>query len=385
MTSIFDQVIDRRSSDSVKWNFFDEDVLPMWVADMDFRVAEPIVRALQDRVAHGVFGYRRPAHDLCEVIAERMLRLYGWKVHAEEVVLFPGVITGFNLACQAFAGQGQGVLVQTPVYTPFLTAPTNAGAVLQPMQLTQEQDGRYSVDYDRFAATFDERTRVYLLCNPHNPVGRVYTGAELVRMAEICLERQVVICSDEIHSELVFNGHRHVPIASLSPEISQQTITLSSPSKAFNIPGLFCSYAVIQNPELRRKFQAARRGLVNEGNLLGIVAAEAAYRDGDDWLREVLVYLQANRDFLFEYVRSELPQLRMALPEGTYLAWLDCREIKVSQSSPCEFFIQQARVGMNDGSTFGAGGKNFVRLNFGCQRSILQEALERMKRAMESL
>jgi len=377
----FDEVIDRRSSDSEKWNQYEADVLPLWVADMDFRVAEPILRALHDRLSHGVFGYGEDGPGLREAVSERMERLYGWKVHPDEVVLFPGVITGFNLACQAFTKAGEGVLVQTPVYPPFLSAPLNAGALRQEMELSRQPDGRYAIDFERFESAMDLTTRLFLLCNPHNPVGRVYTREELQAMAEICLKRNVLICADEIHGELVFEGHRHIPIASLSPEISQATITLGSPSKAFNIPGLYCSYAIIQNPKLRRRFQAARRGLVGHGNILGMVAGEAAYREGDEWLTQVLRYLQANRDLLFNVLQETMPDLKMALPEGTYLAWIDCRSAGICEK-PGEFFLKEARVALVDGEVFGKGGDGFVRLNFGCRRGVLLEALERMREAL---
>lgn len=377
----FDEVIDRRSSDSEKWNQYDADVLPLWVADMDFRVAEPVLRALHNRLSHGIFGYGHDGLSLREAVSERMEKLYDWKVHPDEVVLFPGVISGFNLACQAFTKVGEGVLVQTPVYPPFLSAPLNAGALRQEMELSRGPDGRYTIDFDRFEAAMDLTTRLFLLCNPHNPVGRVFTREELQAMAEICLKRNVLICADEIHAELVFEGHRHIPIASLSPEISQVTITLGSPSKAFNIPGLYCSYAIIQNPELRRRFQAARRGLVGYGNLLGMVAGEAAYREGDEWLTQVLRYLQGNRDLLFNVLRETIPDLKMALPEGTYLAWIDCRSAGI-RKKPGEFFLEKARVALVDGGVFGRGGDGFVRLNFGCRREVLLEALERMRKAL---
>ncbi len=378
----FDEVIDRRSSDSEKWNQYESDVLPLWVADMDFRVAEPIVHALSDRLSHGVFGYGKDGPGLREAVSERMERLYSWKVHPDEVVLFPGVISGFNLACQAFTKAGEGVLVQTPVYPPFLSAPLNAGALRQEMELCRQPDGRYTIDFKRFESAMDSTTRLFLLCNPHNPVGRVFTREELQAMAEICLKRNVFICADEIHGELVFEGHRHVPIASLSPEIGQMTITLGSPSKAFNIPGLYCSYAIIQNPELRRRFQAARRGLVGHGNILGMVAGEVAYREGDEWLTQVLRYLQVNRNLLYDVIRETMPDLKMALPEGTYLAWIDCRSAGIHEK-PGEFFLKEARVALVDGEVFGKGGDGFVRLNFGCRRAVLLEALERMRAALE--
>jgi cystathionine beta-lyase len=222
---------------------------------------------------------------------------------------------------------------------------------------------------------------LFILCNPHNPVGRIYTQGELLHMAEICLRSGVVICSDEIHSDLVYSGFQHVPIASLDSDIAQKTITLMSPSKTFNLAGLQCSFAIIQNRELRKKYLAARKGLVPWVNLMGLAAAQAAYSDGQEWLDQLLIYLQGNREFLYDYIQSSLPGIRMVKPEATYLAWLDCTQAKI-MGSPYEFFLERARVALNDGKTFGNGGEGYVRLNFACPRSTLSEALFRMKEAL---
>lgn len=378
----FDSPIIRKGTDSEKWREYGPDVLPLWVADMDFAAPEPVLRALHERISHGVFGYGGETKALSELICERMFRKHNWKVEPNEVVHFPGVITGFNLACQAFAGPGNGVLIQTPVYPPFLSAPANAGSIRQEMRLTQDANGRYTVDLERFEGAMDDATRVFLLCNPHNPVGRIYSRDELSGMAEACMRRGVIMCSDEIHGDLVFNGHPHTPIASLDAEIAQRTITLSSPSKTFNIPGLYCSYAIIQNADLRRRFEEAQRGLVTHGNLLGLVAGAAAYREGDEWLEQLIAYLQGNRDYLYETIQHEMPMLKMVKPEGTYLAWVDCREAGI-EGKAGTFFLKKGRVALVDGSHFGKGGEGFVRINFGCARSVLRDALERMKEALE--
>jgi cystathionine beta-lyase len=398
----FDSLPDRRSTESAKWRVYPEDVLPLWVADMDFVSPEPVIRALQERVAHGVFGYPyfSPIIDgkpsgLAEVFIQRLETLYGWQVQPQDLLFIPGVVAGFNMACHALAAHEEGesptqngVLVQTPVYPPFLTAHTVAGMTRQEMELTCNPDGTYAIDWQAFEAAITPETRMFLLCNPHNPVGRVFRRDELERMAEICLRHGMVICSDEIHCDLIFSGQRHIPIASLNPEIARNTITLMAPSKTFNIAGLECSVAVIQNDSLRRRFRNAHKGLVHGVNVLGGVAAEAAYRGGQEWLDQLLVYLEANRDFLYDTVKRDLPAIRMAKPEGTYLAWLDCRgaDFDDSQSghSPAfDFFLQKAKVAFNDGKTFGRGGEGFVRLNFGCPRSLLVEALDRMKRALD--
>ena len=379
----FDEIIDRRRTDSNKWRKYPADVLPLWVADMDFRSPESVIRALHERVEHGVFGYGVEQPEFCEVFLDRLQTRYGWRVSPEAILVIPGVIPGFNLAGRALTVTGDGLLLQTPVYPPILRVPGNVGLTSDEMELTRQADGRYTIDFDRFETTIRERTRVFLLCNPHNPVGRVFRTDELLRMAEICLGRGLLICADEIHCDLVFSGQRHVPIASLDPEVAARTITLMAPSKTFNLPGLKCSVAIIPNAPLREKFGAARVDLVKAVNVLGYAAALAAYRDGQPWLDELLRYLEANRDFLVEYVRSKLPGVSMAPPEATYLAWLDCREGDLPRNDPYTFFLDEARVALNDGKAFGCGGAGFVRLNFACPRAILAEALDRMRQALE--
>jgi len=378
----FDTVIDRRQSDSAKWHYYDEDVLPLWLADMDFPAPPAVIRALRERVEHGIFGYGIEPSRLREVIVARLEQLYNWKISPEDIVFIPGVVSGFNLVCQAFGEPGGGVLVQTPIYYPMLRAPGNAKMVRHEMELTRQPDGYYTVDFDLMEKTVTAHTRVFLLCNPHNPVGRVFRKAELERMAEICLRRRVIICSDEIHCDLLLDGNQHLPIASLDPEIASQTITLMAPSKTYNIAGLHCSVGIVQNPELRTRLKAAGRDLVPGVNILGFVAALAAYEEGQEWLEACLQYLAANCDFLLDYVRTHMPGIKVRRPEGTYLAWLDCRETAIP-GNPQQFFLQEARVALNDGALFGKGGEGFVRLNFACPRAILAEALERMAAALE--
>lgn len=386
----FDHLPDRRSTDCMKWTKYEPDVLPLWVADMDFPVAEPILQSLKCCLDHGIFGYPDvhpklgEVSELQEVLVERMERLYQWQVLPEEILFLPGVIVGLNLTCHALATPGSNVLVQMPVYPPFLSTPGNASMQRQDTLLKQRRNGHYEVDWDAFEAGFTSQTRVFILCNPHNPVGRVFSIDELERMAEICLRKGVVVCSDEIHCDLLFKGHKHIPIASLDKEIAQNTITLMAPTKTFNIAGLQCSFAIVQNKELRQKLEDSKGGLVMWVNLVGMTAARAAYRDGQEWLEQVLQYLEVNRGILCDYVESQLPQLRMAKPEGTYLAWLDCRNAGI-QGSPYEFFLKEARVALNDGVTFGKGGEGFVRLNFACNRDVLAEALERMKAALQNI
>lgn len=385
----FDQMpSNRRATESEKWLKYDADVLPMWVADMDFISPAPVIEALHKRVEHGVFGYPESTTDpndlkeFRQLMVERMATLYQWNIKPADIIFLPGVVVGFNLACQAFGKPGERVMIQPPVYPPFLFAHHNAGMIRQDAPLQRQPDGSYIIDWDAFHSACAQDTRMFILCNPHNPVGRVFHHGELKRMAEICLEHHVTICSDEIHCDLIYRGHKHIPIASLSPEIGQNTITLIAPSKTFNLPGLQCSMAIIQNEEMRNKYIHQFHGVVSWVNVMGLVAAQAAYRDGQEWLDQMRLYLEANRDYLYDYVQREMPRIKMVKPEGTYLAWLDCREAGI-EGKPYDFFLKQAKVALNDGGTFGKEGDGFVRLNFGCPRSMLTEALERMKRAIQ--
>jgi cysteine-S-conjugate beta-lyase len=385
----FDTLPNRRDSDSVKWNHYDEGILPMWVADMDFLSPPPVIEALKKRMEHGIFGYPvgvegnpKDLSELRQLLVERMDRLYGWKISPEDLIFLPGVAVGFNLACHT-ASPGS-VLVETPVYPPFLKAPKNTGMELQMVELVQQADGSYTVDFDAFEASITDKTKLFILCNPHNPVGRVFTREELERMGEICQRRGVLVCSDEIHCDLVYPGHTHIPIATLSEACAANTITLMAPSKTYNIPGLSFSFAVVQDVGLRRRFRRAQQGLVSWVNSIGITAGTAAYAEGDDWLSELMVYLRGNRDFLHQFVLDELPGIGMALPEGTYLAWLDCRESGIP-GNPFQFFLEKAGVALMDGAAFGPGGEGFVRLNFGCPRPMLEQALVLMREAYRSL
>jgi cystathionine beta-lyase len=378
----FDTCPDRRVTESAKWHRYPPDVLPLWVADMDFVSPEPVIEALRQRVEHGVFGYPQELPELREVIVARLAERYNWRIQPDDIVFMPGVIRGFNLASHTVAKRGCGVLYQTPAYPPILAAPRNAGMRRQEMELTRGVDGTYYIDWDAFEAAITEKTRLFILCNPHNPVGRVFRQDELARMADICLRYDVVICSDEIHCDLVFPGHEHAPIASLSREVARNTITLMAPSKTFNVAGLDCSFAVVQNEGLRKRYQKAHHGLVSGVNVMGWIAALAAYRHGQEWLTQVLAYLEANRDYVCEFIQKEMPEIGLARPEGTYLAWLDCRGVELD--SPYKFFLEQARVALGDGDIFGRGGKGFVRLNFGCPRATLTEALERMRDAFQA-
>ncbi len=392
MSCNFDRLVDRRQSHSTKWNQYDPDVLPLWVADMDFPAPEPVIAALHRAVEHGIFGYEDVSHSLCKIVSERMQRLYNWQVTPEMVVAIPGLVSGFNVAARVACAPEEGVLMQTPVYFPFLHVHENTGLVRQTARLRQVNHTctlHYEVDWDAFeaAVNLDEAcTRMFLLCQPHNPTGQIYNRSELTHMAEICESEDIIICSDEIHSELLLDGARHLPIATLSPEIEARTITLIAPSKTFNVAGLFCGFAIIPEASLRKRFEAEAERMTLHVSSLSLIAAEAALGgECDAWLADLCAYLAANRDFLVGYVRENLPGIRTSVPNATYLAWLDCGDLLASgqiSGSPHKFFLEKARVALNEGAVFGPGGEGFVRLNFGCPRQTLAEALERMSAAL---
>ncbi|NMB55800.1 MAG: putative C-S lyase [Leptolinea sp.] len=381
MPKSFDKIIDRRNSDSIKWNLYESDVLPMWVADMDFAAPAPVIQALRDRVEHGIFGYAGDPLELRKVIVDRFAERYQWTIKPEDIVFTPGVVVGFNIAGHAVSHPEGEILIQTPVYPPFFKTGSYAGLKTVENQLVPDDNGYYGIDFDDFEKKVTEKTRMFLLCNPHNPVGRVFRRDELERMAEICLQKNVLICSDEIHGDLIFDGYRHIPLGSLDPEIARKTITLMAPSKTFNIAGLDCSFAIITDKEIRDRYNAAMKGITGNTNMLGITAALAAYQSGQPWLEDLMAYLKENRDLLKTTIDREMPEIRMSVPEGTYLAWLDCRHIGLKEN-PYDFFLKKARIAFNNGESFGTGGKGFVRMNFGCTKTILLEALERMKNAL---
>lgn len=383
----FDEPVERRGSDSGKWHYFGADVLPMWVADMDFRSPAPIIKALHERVEHGVFGYGLDSPVLKTVLCERMQRLYNWTITPDDILFWPGLVSGLNVVSRAIGERGDGVLVNTPVYPPFLSSPTNQERTLNVAELEMQAKGQhlhYAFNDAAFEAAIEANTRLFLLCNPHNPVGRAFTRDELTRMADLCLRHNITICSDEIHSDLLLGGAQHIPMAALDPEIAEHTVTIMAPSKTYNLPGLGCSVAIIQNPALRRQVQKAANGIVPHVNVLGYVAAIAAYAECEDWLEQLRIYLTGNRDFLVKYVEEHMPTLRTTVPEATYLAWLDCQQAGIEGNAQ-KFFMEKAKVALNDGAVFGESGTGFVRLNFGCTRATLQEGLEKMRAALESI
>jgi cystathionine beta-lyase len=349
---------------------------------MDFRAPPAALRAMRERLEHGVFGYSlEPQAEIIQSVIGYLWRHHGWKVEPSAVVLLPGLVPGLNVACRAVTQPGDSLLTLVPVYPPILHCSRNLGLGREEVPLIRDSSGAYVLDGDALQAALKPRTRVLLLSNPHNPVGRVFRREELTLVAEACVRNELTLISDEIHCDLVFKGHPHLPVATLGPEVEARTITLMSPSKGFNLAGLKIAFAVIPNAALRQKFLAARADMLSAPNALGCVAMKAVYEEGDPWLQGLLEYLEGNRDFLRDSVREHLPGIRMTAPEGTCLAWLDCREAGIA-GSPFQFFLQQARVALNPGESFGQGGEGYVRLNFGCPRAVLREGLERMRRAL---
>jgi cystathionine beta-lyase len=371
-----------RQRSGEKWSLYPEDVLPLWVADMDFPVAEPIQRLIQRSLDVGDLGY--PLHPgptrLPSIFAQRAEERFGWSVAAGGVELITDVVQGLYVVLQQFTEEGEGVVIQTPIYPPFLTVVREMRRRLVENPLA-EADGGYAVDLEGLREVIDERTRILLLCNPHNPSGRAFRREEIEGIAEVALARDLVVVSDEIHGDLVFPGSRHIPFASLSPEIEARTITLTSASKPFNIAGLRCAVAIFGSTELRKRFLGSPRHLRGGLGSLGITATEVAWRHSQPWLDEVLAYLEANRELVADFAAAQLPGVRHFRPEATYLAWLDCREIGL-EPSPYEFFLSRAKVALSDGAAFGRPGRGFVRLNFATSRQILSEALGRMAEAL---
>jgi cystathionine beta-lyase len=373
----FDVLMDRANSDSVKWGRYkNSDILPMWVADSDFAVAPGIADALKRRVEHGVFGYAKAPQELIDLVVERMVRMYQWPIKPEWLVWQPGVVNGLNLACRIVGVGGDGVFTPSVVYPPFTDAPGQNSRTRRPMPMVQAQ-GRWVIDLEWLAQNINDDDRLLLLCNPHNPGGAVYSREELTRLAELIVLRDMIVCSDEIHCDLILDADKkHYPIASLNKEIENRSITLMAPSKTFNLPGLGCSFAIIPNRDLRRQYKKAKQGIVPHVGALGYVAAQAAYESGDDWNRQQIAYLRANRDYLIHEINT-IRGLSLDIVEATYLAWIDVSELGLK--NPAKFFVQ-AGVGLSAGREF--GDDRFMRLNFGCPRSIVEQAVTRIRLAV---
>lgn len=377
----------RKLSNSIKWTNYSEDILPMWVADMDFQAPKPVLTALHNAVDHGVLGYEFASFALKETVAERMRKLYNWKVKPEDVVTVTGIVNGFSVAARIACTPKRGVLVQPPVYNEFHELKHNADIPQLDAPLARKVKGNilsYEIDWDIFEKQI-KKVGMFLLCNPHNPLGIIFSRKDLLRMADLCIKNNVVIVSDEIHSELLLDNNKFTPMAKLSAEIAKRTITLIAPSKTFNVPGLFCGFAIITDEELRKRYETeVSRSRIHVASL-GMIAAQAAFSgECEGWLKELRTYLTGNRDFVVKYVSEFMPKIRLTTPDATYLGWLDCSQLDLKES-PYDFFLKNAKVAFTDGAKFGKGGAGHVRLNFGTSRKLLEQGLERTRKALNNI
>ncbi len=386
----FDKVVDRTGTESLKWVYPRkvlkvEDALPMWVADMDFEAPPAVVEAIRRRAAHGIYGYPLIPPSFWQAAIDWLKRRHGWDVRKDWMAKTPGIVPALNYCVRAFTKPGDGVIIQTPVYFPFYHAVENNGRRLIRNPLTF--DGRrYAMDLDDLERKLDQGGRLLILCSPHNPVGRVWTREELEALGRLAAGRDLVIVSDEIHHDLVYSGHRHHILATLSPDLADRTVTCVAPSKTFNTPGLSTAAVVASNPKHLQAFKdETERAGFELGQVFGIVGFEAAYAHGEDWLDELLPYLEANVDVMEKFLEERVPGVRLVRPEGTYLALLDCRGLGLEPAALNDFFLKTARVYFTDGAMFGEEAAGFVRINFGCPRALLVEALERIERAVKEL
>ncbi len=373
-----------RATRGEKWNVYPSDVLPFWVADMDFPVAEPIQQLLRETLENSDLGYPlNPKREgLPSVFADRVRERFDWELDPARVEVITDVVQAMYVGLMTLTREGAGTVVQTPVYPPFLHCVNDLGRRMITNELVCGESG-YEIDYDDLRRGIDADTDAILFCNPQNPTGRVFTREELQKVADIAIERDVVIISDEIHADLVYAPHEHIPMASLGPEVAARTISLNSATKAFNIAGLRCSVVAFGSAALQKRFGSIPRNVLGGVGTLGLAATELAWTRGQPWLDEVLAYLDENRRVLADFVREELPGVRYTMPEGTYLAWLDCRGLELGRE-PYGFFLDGGRIALGRGQDFGPGGDGFVRLNFATSRDILHEGLERMAKAIRS-
>jgi len=384
----FDKVIQRKGTNSLKYDFAEEygkpaDALPLWVADMDFQTAPPILKRLEQLVQHGIFGYTDHKEDYVQAVKNWYQHRFAWDIQGEWIVKMPGVVAALAMAVRAFTKEGDSVLIQRPVYHPFssVVETNRRNLVNNPLKLV---NGYYEIDFDDFEKKIVEhQVKLFILCSPHNPVGRVWKEWELKRMGDICLKYKVLVASDEIHSDFVWQGFRHRVFASLSPAYQEITITCTAPSKTFNLAGLQAANVMIADPQLREKFrQESWSSGYSELNAMGLAACQAAYEEGGEWLEELKEYIWGNYLFLKEYLEAKMPQITPGVLEGTYLAWLDFRNLGLGEEKLEEMIVNQARVWFNRGTVFGPEGEGFQRVNIACPRPVLAEALKRLEQAV---
>ncbi len=386
----FDEIISREGTNSIKYDarerFFEKkEILPLWVADTDFRTPDFISDAIKERAEHEIYGYTFQPDSYFDAIIGWMQRRHNWEIKREWISFSPGVVAGIVFAIETFTKPGDEIIVQPPVYFPFfdVVKGTRRKLVENPLKL---KDNRYTFDFDDLKSKISDRTKMLLLCNPQNPGGMVWTREELEELAAICLANETLVVSDEIHSDLVYNNHRHIPFATLSPEAARNSVVCMAPSKTFNVAGLASSVVIIPDKKNHTRYERVLSvGHFGMGNLFGTVAMEAAYTHGDLWLEQLLAYLWENYRYLEDFFSSNLPGVKVMQPEATYLVWLDFSQYGMNDKELNKFIIEKAGVGLNNGARFGTGGDGWMRLNIGCPRSVLKEGLEKLKAAFETL
>ncbi len=385
----FDEVINRDGTGCIKYDarkayFGNENIIPMWVADMDFRSPAFISEAIRQRTEHEVYGYFLKQDSYYQSIIDWMNNRHSWQIQKDWILFAPGVVPAVNMSVLAYTEPGDKIIIQPPVYFPFFTAIKNHGRHILENPL-KEKDGYYTMDYDHLESIIDEKTKMLILCSPHNPVGRVWKKEELLKLCEICLKHNIIILSDEIHADLTFEGFKHIATAGLSEAIAARTVSFIAPSKTFNLAGLASSNLIIPDKTLRDQYSTYMNNLhIESGNIFGVLATEEAYRHGLDWLNELMKYLQINLKFLTDYMLKNIPLVRVIQPEATYLVWLDFRQMNISQKELKEFLVEKAGLGFNDGTTFGTGGEGYMRINIACRKSLLMEAMEKLRMAFET-
>ncbi|WP_026676281.1 MalY/PatB family protein [Fictibacillus gelatini] len=387
----FDTAIDRMKTASVKWDdaenlFGEKDILPMWVADMDFKAPAPVIEALKDRAEHGIFGYTMRPESYYDAVAGWMERRHSWTIEKEWICHSPGVVPALSFIVEAFTQPDDKIVIQTPVYYPFTKVVEQNGRKLVHNPLKFE-DGRYVMDYeDLKIKVSDPDVKMLILCSPHNPVGRVWTKEELIELGQICIENNVLVVADEIHFDLVYKAYQHTPFASISEEFANHSIICTAPSKTFNLAGLQISNIIIPNKKLRLTFsKTVENHFIGLSNTFGVTATEAAYRHGDEWLDQLMDYLQKNLEFMTEYIESHMSEIKVIKPEGTYLVWLDCRALGMGAKELERFMQKEAKVAFDEGYIFGKEGEGFTRVNIACPRSLLEEALKRIEKAIKTI
>jgi len=384
----FDEIIDRKGTNAVKLErcnalFGTDDLLPLWVADMDFRTPEFILNAIQERLQHPVLGYSMTPKEFYPLMQKWITDHHNWPVKREWIGFLPGIVPGLSFAVQSLTTSGDEVMVQSPVYYPFFNVIRNNHRVVVNNQLV-ETDGKYTMDLVDFEAKITDKTKLFILCNPHNPGGRVWTREELVKVAEICEKHNITVISDEIHADMVLPGKTpHTPFAAVSEWAEQHTVTFMAPTKVFNMPGLISSGYIIPNAELRHKFaEHLEASEMNAGNIFAYIGAVAAYEHGEAWRVEMLEYVQKNIDYVADFLKNNVPQVVPMIPEASFLVWLDCKGLGMETDELHQFFAHKAGLGLNKGTIFGDGGEYHLRLNVACSRMILEQGMEQLKKAV---